>query len=64
LIYKGPYEGVGIAYNTLLGWVEANGYQMAGPNREVYLNEPGKVSPDEYITEIQIPIEKIEKNKS
>jgi effector-binding domain-containing protein len=58
LIYKGPYEGEGVAYNTLLGWVEANGYQMAGPNREVYLNEPGKVAPNEYITEIQIPIEK------
>jgi len=59
LVYKGPYEGVGPAYNTLMKWVEANNYHIAGPNREVYMSNPGKVPPSEYITEIQIPVEKV-----
>jgi effector-binding domain-containing protein len=58
LIYKGPYEGIGPAYNTLMSWADVNSYHIAGPNREIYLTDPGKVPPSEYITEIQIPIEK------
>jgi effector-binding domain-containing protein len=61
ITYKGPYESIGPAYNTLMKWVENNGYQIAGPNREVYLTEPDKTAPAENVTEIQIPIEK---NKS
>jgi len=58
ITYKGPYEGISPAYNTLMRWVETSGYQIAGPNREVYMTEPGKVPPNEYVTEIQIPVEK------
>jgi DNA-binding transcriptional MerR regulator/predicted transcriptional regulator YdeE len=56
--YKGPYENVGPAYNALMRWVEGNNYQIAGPNREVYMTEPGKTPPSEHITEIQVPIER------
>lgn len=28
VMYKGPYEGLGKAYNTILRWVEANGYHV------------------------------------
>jgi len=58
LVYKGPYEGIGPAYNALVRWIDTNNYHLAGPNREIYMTEPGKVPPEEYITEIQIPIEK------
>jgi effector-binding domain-containing protein len=56
--YKGPYEGISAAYNSLMGWVEANGYRLDGPTREVYLTEPDKTPPSEYITEIQAPVAK------
>jgi effector-binding domain-containing protein len=64
LIHKGPYENIGEAYEVLLAWVEANSYQIVGPNREVYLKGPGqfiKGNPKDYITEVQLPVKKVEK---
>ncbi|MCY6957041.1 MerR family transcriptional regulator [Clostridium brassicae] len=59
LIHKGPYEEFNISYNVLLKWIEENGYRIAGPNRELYLEgERSTDNPQEYITEIQIPVEK------
>ena len=58
LMYKGPYDGIGKAYNGLLRWVEANSYDVTGPNREVYHNDPGTTRPADLVTEIQIPVEK------
>ncbi|WMJ79515.1 MerR family transcriptional regulator [Clostridium sp. MB40-C1] len=60
VIHKGPYEEVSIAYSALLKWIEENGYKTIGPNRELYLEgEHSTNNPQEYITEIQIPVEKI-----
>ena len=58
VMYKGPYEGLGKAYNTILRWVEANGYHVIGPNREIYFNEPAKTKPEDLVTEVQVPVEK------
>jgi effector-binding domain-containing protein len=58
LTYRGPYEGIAPAYNALMRWVETNKYHIAGPNREIYLTKPGEVNTSQYITEIQVPIEK------
>jgi effector-binding domain-containing protein len=58
LIHKGPYENFSQAYNALLTWIEANGYQIIGPNREVYLQGPGQGDPSSYLTEIQMPVKK------
>ena len=58
VMYKGPYEGIGEAYNALMRWVEANSYHLTGPTREIYLTEPGKVPPAEYVTEVQAPVGK------
>ena len=59
MVYKGGYEGIGEAYNTLLAWVGANGYRIAGPVREVYLRGP-ESGPDSssYVTDVQVPVEK------
>jgi effector-binding domain-containing protein len=58
-IAAGPYENVGQAYEALMGWVEANGYRLAGPPREVYLRGPNETDdPNEYLTEVQFPISK------
>lgn len=35
--HAGGYATVYQAYNALLAWIEANGYRMSGPVREVYL---------------------------
>lgn len=55
-IHKGPYDQVSPAYHTLTGWVQEHGHQFAGPPREIYLNDPTTVEPDEILTEIQWPI--------
>ena len=41
-------------------WIEANGYHIAGPNREVYLHctSPVRQNDESYVTEIQFPVEK------
>ena len=61
LIHKGPYENFNQAYKALMNWLEANGYQISGPNREIYLKGPGrflKGNPADYVTEIQLPVKK------
>jgi len=58
-IYQGEYDGIGSAYSAVMGWIEHNGYQPAGPNREVYLHGPSEnIPPDAYVTEIQFPVAK------
>jgi effector-binding domain-containing protein len=59
-IHSGSYEGFPQAYTALMGWIEANGYHLAGPTREIYLRGPGPMptDPATYVTEIQAPVEK------
>lgn len=58
--HQGSYEGFADAYTALMGWIEKNGYHLAGPMREVYLRGPGPepTDPATYLTEIQVPVEK------
>jgi effector-binding domain-containing protein len=60
IIHEGAYENVAGTYGQLLKWVEANGYRIAGPVREVYVQgvEPGR-DPSDYVTEIQFPVEQV-----
>lgn len=59
LIHKGAYQTIGEAYAALMAWVEASGYNVAGPNREIYLTGPGDADdPADYVTEVQLPVEK------
>jgi effector-binding domain-containing protein len=58
LIHKGAYDKFNQAYKALMTWVETNGYLIAGPNREVYLQGPGQGDQASYITEIQLPVKK------
>ncbi|MDD5088935.1 MAG: GyrI-like domain-containing protein [bacterium] len=60
--YKGPYDGSGDIWIALDKWVKENGFESAGAPMEVYLKGPGdNVPPSEYLTEIRIPVKKIEK---
>ena len=56
VMHKGPYSDVHAAYDALQTWMTANRARPAGPPREVYLNEPDKVSPEELLTEVVWPV--------
>lgn len=68
LVHTGRYDTIDQTTGALLTWIEANSYTIAGPSREVYLRfgaSDEAVSlptayltdnPDEYVTEVQIPI--------
>lgn len=54
--HHGPYDEISPAYHTVTGWIQDHGHQIAGPPREIYLNDPRSVIPDDLLTEIQFPI--------
>lgn len=70
VVHAGQYAALYQAYNALLAWSEANRYRLAGPVREVYVRygaeglgfdlPPTYVTSDpaQYITELQLPVEK------
>ncbi|NER79830.1 MAG: MerR family transcriptional regulator [Leptolyngbya sp. SIO1D8] len=60
-IHHGSYDTLVQAFNALLYWIEANNYQVAGPNREIYLKP--KITNIDFlghadctVIEIQFPI--------
>lgn len=55
-MHQGPYEQITPAYHTLAGWIEQNGYEIAGPPREIYLNDPQTVPPEELLTRVEYPV--------
>ena len=57
-IHRGNFSTLGQAYNDILKWVEANGYRISGPNRELNLEYERDGDPSKYVTEIQFPVEK------
>ena len=60
MIHHGSYEGLSGAYQTFMAWIQANGYRIAGPNREIFLRNLADhgVTPDDLVTELQFPVEK------
>ncbi len=59
-VHNGAYRRLNEAYDALLKWVAENGYQMAGPARELYLHvsQPVRQDDESYVTEIQVPVKK------
>jgi len=59
-IHNGSYRRLPEAYDPLLRWVAENGYQVAGPIRELYLkiSMPVRQDDESYVTEIQVPVNK------
>jgi DNA-binding transcriptional MerR regulator len=59
VIHHGSFTIMHQAYHAILGWIEANGYRINGPNRELNLEfEPGG-DESHFVTEIQFPVEKV-----
>ena len=59
LVHHGGFEGFPLAYQAGVQWIEANGYEITGPNREVYLQFRPDGDPKDYVTEIQFPVAKV-----
>jgi len=55
---KGPYEKIVQEYKKIFVWAGKNDYQIAGPLMEIYLKGGPEVPPEEYLTEVCLPIKK------
>ncbi|AET67758.1 putative transcriptional regulator [Desulfosporosinus orientis DSM 765] len=59
VLHRGAYEKLGVAYVYVMQWVEQNGYRITGHVRESHIDGIwNKDSVDEWLTELQVPIEK------
>jgi DNA-binding transcriptional MerR regulator len=61
LIHKGPYETLGESYKKLFDYIHQKKIKTLLPSREIYLKGPGMIlkgNPKNYLTEIQVMIEK------
>lgn len=56
IIHQGSVETIGGTYGQLMGWIETNGYRIAGPPREVYVQWQDGDSASNVI-ECQQPVE-------
>ncbi len=58
-VHKGAYNTVSQAYNAIMAWCEANGYETVTPCREIYFTNPNDLNdPAKNITEVQFPVKK------
>ncbi len=58
IFHQGGYSTIGASYGHLMQWVEENNFQITGPVREVYLRGPESGAEENYMTEIQLPVQK------
>ncbi len=59
VLHRGAYDKLGDAYAYAMQWVEQNGYRVTDNVRESYIDGIwNKESTDEWLTEIQVPVEK------
>lgn len=58
VVHHGLFDAeFGAAYQTVLRWIDENGYHIIGPFREIYLHY-AEDDAEESTTEIQFPVEK------
>lgn len=55
-IHRGPYPELATAYGVVMGWISEHGYEIAGPPREIYLNDPQQVAPEDLLTRVEFPV--------
>jgi DNA-binding transcriptional MerR regulator len=57
VVHHGNFEEFTQGHAALLEWIDANGYRIVGPYREIYIKHD-KTELSDSITEIQFPVEK------
>jgi effector-binding domain-containing protein len=58
-VVKGPYGQIPAHYTEMLAWLDAQGWEVRGAPREVYIKRPqadGSGDPSGFVTEIQFPV--------
>ena len=55
-IHKGPYRHTEHVYLILMEYAVENGYLIAGPITEVYINNPTEVPENELLTDVRFPV--------
>jgi effector-binding domain-containing protein len=58
VIHHGSYNTLYRAYAALGRWIEANGYGIVGPARDIYLQSGDGQDDARCVTEIQFPVER------
>lgn len=58
VIHHGGFSTLAEAYHALFQWIDANGYQISGPIRELNLVYERGGDQSKFVTEIQVPVEK------
>jgi len=58
VVHQGSFEDFTQGHAALLEWIDANGYQVTGPYREIYIKHE-KTNATDTTTEIQFPVEKV-----
>ena len=57
--YRGSYTQITEVYAAVIAWMDANGYEPAGPMFNIYHVSPHETSnPEEFVTEICYPVKK------
>ena len=57
IVHKGPFTSISKTNEMLYDWIKNNGYIAVGTLREIYhKGEWATDNPDEYITELQVPL--------
>ncbi|UCG38539.1 MAG: GyrI-like domain-containing protein [bacterium] len=54
--HHGSLADVGRTYDLILRWMGENGYEAAGPSRELYLTNPLQTPEEDLVTEVQMPV--------
>ena len=57
VVHQGDFEEFTQGHAALLEWIDANGYRIVGPYREIYIRQD-KANLSDSTTEIQFPVEK------
>ena len=57
VVHQGDFEEFAQGHAALLEWIDANGYRIVGPYREIYIKHD-KSELSDSTTEIQFPVEK------
>ena len=68
-LHRGPFTSINEAYDAIIKWIDANGYRVRGPAREVLLQAPAEnpgggavkasQADPETLVGVQFPVEKI-----
>ena len=57
-LHRGDMTGIGDSWMELMTRVADDGYRIAGPSREVYLVADGHEPGPDWVTELQLPVER------